>query len=104
LEKCRNAVLELNRKVKKRSLKKGVKRNTTCPLKFGNVGVQQTHTHTCTNIYEQTYINMQMHINTYTQLIAFFFILSAAKFIDGIQESREGSLGPSYYGVLVWKL
>jgi hypothetical protein len=34
-----------------------------------------------------------------------FFFVGAANFIDGIQESREGSLGPSrYYGGLGWKL
>jgi hypothetical protein len=33
------------------------------------------------------------------------FLGGAENFIDGIQETREGSLGPScYYGVLGWKL
>jgi hypothetical protein len=30
--------------------------------------------------------------------------VGAANFIDGIQESREGSLGPSCYGGLGWIL
>jgi hypothetical protein len=37
-------------------------------------------------------------------LFFFFFFLGAANFIDGIQESREDSLGPSCYGGLGWKL
>jgi hypothetical protein len=32
------------------------------------------------------------------------FLGGATKFIDGIQESREGFLGPSCYGDLGWKL
>lgn len=39
------------------------------------------------------------------QIRLFFWGVGAANFIDGIQESREGSLGPScYYGGLGWKL